>query len=201
MVPREIRAQRSRMNKPARLALYTFGLFRAPADAPLNDEFHARGDMVLEEIERAAGFIARSGYDDDVNPAPWGEQIFPHFYVEEGDGWAPSTLSLWRDLAAPVAYTYHGRLHAEALRKGAEWFRSGDWPPYVAWWTTDAEPPNWTEGVKRFEALAADGPSPDGFMFGAPFDETGAPTKVAAADVRAYVAKNALADADRQDDR
>ena len=173
-----------------KLALYTFGLFRASAEDPANDEFHERGIHVLEEIEQAAGFVARSGYDDDVNPASWGVQVFPHFSEETGDGWAPSTLSLWRDLAAPVAYTYHGRLHAEALRKGRAWFRQGDWPPYVAWWTDAPEPPQWDEGVERFEAFAAVGPAPTGFMFNAPFDEDGNPTKVAAADVRAYVDQN-----------
>lgn len=173
------------------LALYTFGLFAAPAEAPANDEFHARGIDVLKEIEQAAGFIARSGYDDDISPASWGEQVFPHFYEETGDGWAPSTLSLWKDLAAPVAYTYHGPLHAAALRKGREWFRKGDWPPYVAWWRTERAPPTWAEGVRRFEAFAQNGPSPSGFMFNAPFDPAGGRTKVAPADVRAYAAQNA----------
>ena len=178
------------MSSEKQLALYTFGLFSAPADAPENDEFHARGEDVLVEIERAGGFIARSGYDDDINPASWGVQVFPHFYVEAGDGWAPSTLSLWRDLAAPVAYTYHGRLHAAALRKGRQWFRQGEWPPYVAWWTDAAHRPDWTEGVRRYEAFVENGPSAAGFMFNAPFDANGQATKVAAVDVRTYVERN-----------
>lgn len=173
------------------IALYTFGLFRAPAEDAANDEFHARGVDVLEEIDQAAGFIARSGYDDEVNPSSWGVQVFPHFYVEAGDGWAPSTLSLWQDLAAPVAYTYHGPLHATALRKGREWFREGDWPPYVAWWRDDLGQPTWAEGVERFEAFAKNGPSSSGFMFNAPFDHAGASTKVAAAAVRTYAEQNA----------
>ncbi len=104
-----------------RAALFTFGVFREPSEHPVNQGFHARNDPVLAAVEQSGGFIARSVYDDDPGPGSWGEQVYPDFYVERGDGWSPETLSLWEDLESIAAFTYHG-LHAEALRLGREWF-------------------------------------------------------------------------------
>jgi hypothetical protein len=77
-----------------RSALYTFGVFAAPAQVPANDGFHARNDINLRNVDVSDGFIARSGYDGDPGPASWGTQVHPRFCVERGDGWSPSTLSL-----------------------------------------------------------------------------------------------------------
>ena len=68
-----------------------------------------------------------------LGPQSWGEQVYPRFYVERGDGWSPSTLSLWRDLTALMAFSYSG-IHAEAMRHGREWFVKPTWPGYVLWW-------------------------------------------------------------------
>src|SRR5688572_79781 len=115
-----------------RIALYTFGVFRRPADDPANRGFHDRNDVNFEAVEASAGFIARSGYEDEPGPASWGEHVYPRFYVERGDGHSPSTLSLWTDLESPMAFSYAG-IHAEALKHGRDWFVRPEWPPYVLW--------------------------------------------------------------------
>ena len=83
------------MNKKYQLALYTFGIFKKPSDATANDGFHLRNDPILELVDRSPGMIARSGYEGDPGPASWGKQVYPRFYVEQGDGYSPSTLSVW----------------------------------------------------------------------------------------------------------
>ena len=122
------------------LALYTFGIFIKPAEDPANDGFHNLNDPHFALVEHAAGFIARSGYADDPGPECWGEQVYPQFYRERGDGWSPATLSLWQDIEAAMAFTYSG-LHAEALKRGKEWFRKPQWPPYAAWWVNAKQTP------------------------------------------------------------
>ena len=154
------------------VALYTFGQFAAPAEAPANAGFHALNDPVFATVDAAPGLIGRSGYASDPGPAPWGEEVYPRFYEDRGDGWAPATLSLWRDLAAPFAFTYSG-LHARALSQGHRWFRRGDWPPLVLWWHRGDAPPTWAEGAARLEALHDAGPAPGAFTFAAPFDAEG----------------------------
>lgn len=114
-----------------KLALLTFGLFRAPAEDPVNQGFHDRNDAILEVAERSAGFLGRSGYGDEPGTVSWGPQVFSQFYVEKGDGWTAATLSLWADIESAMAFSYAG-LHAEALRHGREWFVEPQWPPYAA---------------------------------------------------------------------
>lgn len=156
-----------------RLALYTFGMFRARAVDPVNQGFHARNDVNFAAAEISDGFIARSGYDGEPGPESWGVQVFPRFYVERGDGWSPSTLSLWRDLVAPMAYSYAG-IHAEALKRGRDWFLKPEWPTLVLWWVDGDHVPNWAEGVARHEFLHDNGPSPAAFHFKQMFDAAGA---------------------------
>ncbi len=69
-----------------------------------------------------------------------------------------------------LAFTYGG-LHREALAKGRDWFRKGDWPPLVLWWTQTQ--PDWAEGVRRYDHLCAQGPSARAFGFGQAYDATG----------------------------
>lgn len=160
-----------------KLALYTFGMFIKPSEHPANEGFHRRNDPILEAVEKADGFLARSGYEGDPGPSSWGEQIYPRFYEERGDGWSPATLSLWRDLESPMAFSYFG-LHAEALAHGRKWFSSGDWPPLVMWWVEDHHVPDWAEAVDRHETLHDYGATARGFTFRKPFDKTGEETVV-----------------------
>lgn len=151
------------------LALYTFGQFIEPSEHAQNDQFHALNDEVLAAIEAAPGFIARSGYASDPGPESWGIETYPRFWRDNGDGWAPATLSLWRDLASARAATYKG-IHARALRQGRLWFKKGDWPPLVAWWVAPDHRPSWADGAAKLEALADNGPGLQAFHFKTPFE-------------------------------
>jgi hypothetical protein len=61
------------------LALYTFGMFAAPAEDPANDGFRDLNDPIFELVDRAEGLIARSGYASDPGPLPrgadWGAEV------------------------------------------------------------------------------------------------------------------------------
>ncbi len=159
------------------LALYTFGQFAKPADDPANQGFHELNDPILDIVDQAPGLLARSGYASDPGPESWGEEVYPEFYVERGDGWSPATLSLWQDMESLFAFTYFG-LHAEALKRGHEWFEKPTWPPLVMWWHAGSENPTWAEGVMRHKHLHTNGSTPFAFTFKQPFDEDGASTKL-----------------------
>ena len=158
-----------------RLALYTFGVFRERAGDPVNDGFKKREPANIAAVERSAGFIARSGYAGEPGPASWGEETYPRFYVERGDGWSPATLSLWESPEAAMAFSYFG-IHAEALRHARDWFVERRWPGYVCWWT--AGRPVWIDGVKRLEQLHDEGSRPDAFTFKLPFGPNGQSTEI-----------------------
>jgi hypothetical protein len=172
-----------------RLVLYTFGILRRPAEDPANDGFFARDGANLQAVELSDGFLARSGYDGDPGPASWGPQAFPAFYRERGCGWSPATLSLWEDLASPVAFAYAG-IHAEALRHGREWFVKPEWPPYALWWVERDHMPTWEDAVRRHAVLHEEGPTAFAFDFARPFDADGAPTRIDAAEVKRKAALN-----------
>ena len=159
------------------LALYTFGMFKARADDPANDGFRELNDPIFDLADRSLGLIARSGYASDPGPKTWGVEVYPRFYREAGDGWSPATLSLWRDMESLFSFTYFG-LHAEALKRGREWFETPEWPPLVLWWHTAEGYPTWSEGVWRLEHLHDHGASSTAFNFKVPFDRSGAPTKL-----------------------
>lgn len=154
------------------LALYTFGLFISPADDKANAGFHELNDPIFELVDQAEGLIARSGYASDPGPEPWGEEVYPEFYQERGDGWSPATLSLWDDMESLFSFTYFG-FHAEALKRGQEWFQKPQWPPLVMWWHSGDPVPTWAEGVQRHDHLHRHGSSPIAFTFKEPFDENG----------------------------
>lgn len=156
-----------------RLALYTFGIFIQPAEHPANDGFHELNDPIFDIVDNSPGLIARSGYASDPGPKPWGEEVYPRFYEEKGDGWSPATLSLWTDIETLFHFTYYG-LHKEALKRGKEWVKNGDWPPFVLWWHDDIDRyPTWTEAVERHKHLHDRGPSSFGFNIKQLFDQNG----------------------------
>ncbi len=159
-----------------RIALYTFGVFREPSDSPVNDGFHARNDNNFLAAEMSEGFIGRSGYDGDPGPESWGEHVYPRFY-KGGDEHSPSTLSLWKDIVSPMAFTFSG-IHAEAMRHASEWFVKREWPGYALWWVDQDHQPDWAEAVARHEHLHDHGPSPFAFDFKVVFDRSGNPTTI-----------------------
>ncbi|MEL6523841.1 MAG: DUF3291 domain-containing protein [Pseudomonadota bacterium] len=146
------------------LALYTFGQFLKPSEDPANDGFHERNDPLFELADATPGLIARSGYPDEPQTESWGEQVYPRFYRDNGDGWAPSTLSVWADAASAKAYIYRGP-HLEAMRLGRSWFVEPSWPPLVLWWIAKDYRPTWAEGCTKLEHLQDHGPTEAAFTF------------------------------------
>ncbi len=140
-----------------RLSLYTFAQFRTRAEDPVNDAFFANEPDVWSALERAEGFIARSGYDGDPGPDSWGPQVFPKYWTDNGDGWAPSTVSIWQDLETALAAIYRGP-HADIMKIGHLFVKeASSYPPYVLWWTDDGHTPDWREAVERHEMLGTEG--------------------------------------------
>lgn len=175
-----------------RLALYTFGQFIAPYEDPRLQGFRDAEPPVFAAIEKASGFIGRSGYDEDVDSPSWGLQVFPKYWTDNGDGWAPSTLSLWATIEAAIAASYHG-IHAQVLKRGHEWNIQPDgWPNYVAWWVDGNHRPDWAEAVWRLEHLGDHGPSANAFTFKKAYDPSGQATRIDMAAVKRLAAQNAL---------
>ncbi|MEP3428967.1 MAG: DUF3291 domain-containing protein [Roseibium sp.] len=180
------------------LAVYTFNQFIAPYNSPAIKGFREAEPGAFSELERSYGFIARSGYDGDEGPDSWGTQVFPSCWTDNGDGFAPSTLSLWVSLEALMAATYHGA-HGQAFKQGHLWHdHNSQLPGSVFWWVLNNHQPDWSEAVDRFEKLRADGPSPEAFTAKNAFDPNGQPYSYDAKRVRDLAVRNkANAPADR----
>ncbi|WP_417693574.1 DUF3291 domain-containing protein [Roseibium sp.] len=160
------------------LAAYTFALFHDRYESERISGFRDAEPGAFAAIEQAPGFLGRSGYEGDEGPKSWGKQVFPRFWVDNGDGFAPSTLSLWETPEALAAATYHGR-HGAAFRRGREWnVLPVNWPGYVLWWVDVSHRPDWTEAVARHEHLADHGDSAHAFSFKALFDPHGQPLRL-----------------------
>lgn len=148
------------------LAVYTFNQFIAPFQSDAIKGFRDAEPGAFAAIERASGFIARSGYADEPGPESWGVQVFPKCWENQnGDGWAPSTLSLWSSMEALMAATFHGA-HGDAYLQGHKWhIRADHIPEYVLWWVLNDHQPDWDEAISRFEILMAEGPNARAFSF------------------------------------
>jgi len=140
------------------LALYTFAAFERPAADPANASFFPLNDRIIEQVDRAPGLIGRSGYAGEPGPASWGQFVLPAFYIDNGDGWSPATLSLWSDIESARRFVYEG-LHARALSCRRRWFREPRWPTHALWWVPAGERPSWAEAVARHARLHRAGPS------------------------------------------
>jgi len=173
------------------LAVYTFNQFIAPYQSDAIKGFRDAEPHAFHALEQAKGFIARSGYDGDEGPASWGDQVFPKCWENaNGDGWAPSTLSLWQTPEALMAATYHGR-HGDAYRQGHIWhLRRPGIPEYVLWWVEAGHQPDWREAVERFEDLMDNGPSPRAFSFKQLFAPDGQVIKPDTAGMKGLAALN-----------
>jgi hypothetical protein len=172
------------------LAVYTFGQLLAPYESQKIKGFRDAEPGAFAAIDRAEGLIARSGYDGDPGPESWGEQVFPKYWVDNGDGAAPSTLSLWQDIESIMAATYRG-VHGAAYRRGRNWFvLTKKWPGYVLWWVPAGHRPDWAEGIARFEHLGDNGPSLSAFDFKRAFLPDGTPTKADMDRMKEIAARN-----------
>lgn len=177
------------------LAIYNFGIHVDASDSAAVRGFILREPMNFAAAERAAGFVARSGYKGVPGPRSWGPLVFPRFLAQHGDGAGVSSLSLWQDTESLMAFTYTG-VHADALKHARSWNMVQEWPPLVLFWVPAGRRPDWEEAVKRFEMLADHGPTPDAFSFKSAFGPDGSALIVDRARVKALAAENATGQAD-----
>jgi hypothetical protein len=172
-----------------RLALYTFGVLKAPlADpSPLTHEFYEVGAAVYEQIGRHPGYLAHAeaaegdrGTLFDADWGAWGEFAVPAWYdkgrTAETTALA-ATLSLWTDVR-PAFDAVYTRTHRESLNRRHDWFEKTGRPAYVSWWVTDGVTPIWRDAVARLEHLHRHGSAPHAFTFRHPFAPDGTPTSV-----------------------
>jgi hypothetical protein len=168
----------------SRIALYTFGVLKAPTGSQMLADFVANAPSVFAEAEAIEGFFGhasaarpdlagKSKFGEDFGS--WGIAAAPRFYEEfskRGEDTMIATLSLWRDIEIARRFTYGG-LHRAALKRRSDWFHKPAWPGYVLWWVADDKVPTWAEGARKLEALDEDGPTSTAFNFGACFDPSG----------------------------
>ncbi|QHF97331.1 DUF3291 domain-containing protein [Streptomyces sp. NHF165] len=159
-----------------RLALYTFGVLKAPlADpAPLTQEFYDIGETVYREIARHPGYLAHAeaehghrGSHFEADWGAWGEFAVPSWYDKGRTAQTTAlaaTLSLWTGLR-PAFHAVHTGLHREALRRRHDWFERTGHPGHVLWWTPDTTTPTWQHGVTHLHHLHTHGPTPHAFTF------------------------------------
>lgn len=171
------------------LALYTFGVLKAPlADpAPLTREFHDRGEAVYRTVGRHPGYLARAepaagrrGTLFDLDWGEWGEFTVPAWYAKGRTAETialAATLSLWTGLR-PAFDAVYGGLHREALGRRNDWFERTGHPSHAFWWLPDTVTPTWRDGVSRLAHLHDHGPAPHAFTFHHPFTPDGTPTGV-----------------------
>jgi Domain of unknown function (DUF3291) len=169
-----------------RLALYTFGVLRNSYHSEALKDFAGAAPLIFAAAAEADGFIAHAGQArPDLRGTakvgqdfgPWGVYAVPRFFDQRWQAEGASmiqTLSLWRDEEAARSFSYGG-LHRAALKRRSEWFRHPQWPGYVLWWVTEEINPTWSEGVRRLEILADEGPTSSGFDFVRPYDKEGHP--------------------------
>ncbi|WP_395003543.1 DUF3291 domain-containing protein [Cypionkella sp.] len=74
-------------------------------------------------------------------------------------------------------FTYFG-IHADALKRGREWFEAPDWPPLVLWWHHKEGNPTWADGVARHAELHTQGPRAGEFDFKQAFVQRGDPVRL-----------------------
>ena len=161
-----------------RIAFYTFGVLNEPVGDPVVQGFVDRVGNVYAAAEGSAGFFERSVRNVQTWEHSWGPVIAPKCAP---DGLTLSqlamTVSLWRDLESVAAFAYRGA-HGEALTKRKEWFRSGPYPGYVAWWVDENHRPTFNEAADRLDLLHTNGSTPAAFTFRQPFDSTGSPVRL-----------------------
>jgi len=159
----------------ARIAFFTLGVMRQPVGHAAVQGFVDRIAGVYAAMDGSAGFFARSQRNIETWEHSWGPMLLPRC-APAGLKFdrAIMTLSVWRDLKSVSAFAYRGA-HGEALSKRAEWFETGPWPGYAAWWIAADHQPDWAEAVQRLDRLHEGGPSPAAFTFRQAYDADGCP--------------------------
>jgi Domain of unknown function (DUF3291) len=139
------------------LAQYNVAKMRGGSDDPVMADFHAAVKMIHNIAHKSPGFVRLI---DDAGYKPWDDDtILPN-------------LTVWEDIAALKDFTYR-TAHAEVFSKRDKWFVPLGRAHMVLWWFADDGGPTYTQATRRLELLHANGPGPDAFSFGQPYDASG----------------------------
>lgn len=139
---------------------------RAALDDSIMAGFMANLERINALAETSPGFIWR--LQDESGNATAVEQPF-------GEG-VIVNLTVWRSVEDLRRFTYKTE-HAGFIRRRQKWFGELHGPHLVLWWIPAGHRPSLAEAKARLEHLAADGPTPSGFIFSRAFDPGGLPLR------------------------
>ena len=146
----------------------------------------------FDAAERAPGFIGRAGYEGKPDRESWGVQVFPRFYVERGDGGAPSVLSLWVDIEKPCGiHLFERARRGDTARLRDGFCRRPGRPMCSGGCRKGIGRIGRSRSLADFELLHDRGPTPEAFTFKSPFDANGRPAIVDKERVRRLAAAGA----------
>lgn len=131
---------------------------RADLDSDIMSGFVARIDEINALADHSPGFVWRlQGEAGDA-------EILRVF----GDPLLVANVTLWENIEALRQFTYK-TVHAELLRNRDAWFAKPEQSSMVLWWVPRGAIPTVEEARDRLQLLREQGPSPQAFTFGKPF--------------------------------
>ncbi len=132
------------------------------------DGFTNKLVSVNAAAERSPGFVWRLVSDLTGNATSIAAFDDPQIIIN---------MAVWESLETLRDYTYH-TVHMRVFSARNAWFEKLNGPHMALWWIEASTVPDIKEGKKRLDLLAAQGPSPSAFTFGAPFSGAGAPITI-----------------------
>ncbi|ABI65709.1 conserved hypothetical protein [Maricaulis maris MCS10] len=142
------------------LAQLNIAWMRGSIDDPVMADFVGAIDSVHKLAGRSPGFVRivpDNGYQ------PW------------GDPKALPNLTVWEDINSLRDFTYRSA-HGNLFSKRDKWFVSPGRAHMALWWFDDTgDGPDYDDAIRRLDHLQQNGPSPEAFTFGQPYDVDGVP--------------------------
>jgi hypothetical protein len=134
--------------------------FRSRMDDPDMSGFVEMLDPINDQADAAPGFVWRLTGEGSNNATDI------TFY---NDPLKLVNMSVWTDVSALRNYVYRTE-HATMVKRRNEWADALDSTHLVLWWVPAGHVPDIAEGEARLEMLEANGPTPDAFTFGRPYE-------------------------------
>lgn len=149
---------RVRVTSSLHLAELNFGTLRYNWDDPRIAPFQSVLGKVGAIAQRCPGFIWQM--DEDEMDAAQRDPAGPF----GANPRTASTLSVWADVQSLWLFVERS-VHGRYLNRAAEWFEPDDRGHLVMWWVPEGHRPSLAEGMGRYRALQANGPSEAVFDF------------------------------------
>ena len=145
------------------LAQMNIARFHLPMDHPDMAGFVEMLDPLNHQADAAEGFVWRLTDEGSNNATSITFYDDPLLLVN---------ISVWKDLKSLRNYVYRTE-HAAMVKRRSEWADAMDSRYLVLWWVPAGHIPDVREGDERLKTLEANGPTPDAFTFGQPFEPPG----------------------------